>query len=199
MTSLTRRTIAARVRPASTLARRRRLSAYVLDARRCISYLTIELRAPIPAERVCAGVGEWVFGCDVCQDVCPWNHHAPGSPVDELQPRAGMNPLELIGLFEWDDAQFRQRFRDTPLWRAKRRGLLRNAAIVLGNQRCQEAIPALTCGLTDDEPLVRGACAWALAQIDEGRAAEVLRKTLSVETDENVLSELRAALEEGRA
>lgn len=144
------------------------VAPYVLDSRRCISYLTIELRGPVPTE-LRAGMGDWLFGCDICQDVCPWNHRVSPAPLPALQPAAGMNPVDLIGLFELDDDSFRRRFRHTPLWRPKRRGLLRNAAIVLGNQRCSEARSALLRGLTDSEPLVREACAWALETVDGRR------------------------------
>ena len=137
---------------------------YILDARKCISYTTIELRDAIPLE-LRAGHGDWVFGCDVCQDVCPWNRKAPLVDQAVFQPRPQENPLDLIALFGLDDASFRAQFRDTPLWRSKRQGILRNAAIVLGNQRAAQAIPALTQGLGDPEPLVREACDWALQQI----------------------------------
>src|SRR4051812_10938406 len=86
---------------------------YVLDASRCISYLTIELRDEVPLE-LRAGLGDWVFGCDVCQDVCPWNSRAPLSRQAEFEPRADSNPIDLIGLFDLDEAAFRKRFRDTP-------------------------------------------------------------------------------------
>jgi epoxyqueuosine reductase len=137
---------------------------YVLDARRCISYTTIELREAIPDE-LRGGHGDWVFGCDVCQDVCPWNRKAPTTEEIAFAPLGESNPLDLVALFDLDDEAFRRRFRHTPLWRAKRRGLLRNAAIVLGNQRAVGAVAALERGSTDGEPLVREACAWALAQI----------------------------------
>ena len=140
------------------------VAPYVLDARRCISYLTIELRSSVP-EDLRAGLGDWVFGCDVCQDVCPWNHRAPDSEEAAFRPAEGSDPLELTSLFDLDEAAFRRRFRATPLWRAKRRGILRNAALVLGNQRSAAAEPALTRGLLDEEPLVREACAWALERI----------------------------------
>src|SRR5262249_30997191 len=154
---------------------------YVLDARRCISYLTIELREPIPLE-LRAGTSDWVFGCDVCQDVCPWNHRAPQSDEADFKPAIGMNPLELAELFEMDEEAFRQRFRHSPLWRPKRRGLLRNAAIVLGNRPSIQALPALVRGLNDNEPLVRGACAWALGQYQSAESQSVLSKRLAIET-----------------
>lgn len=164
---------------------------YVLDARRCISYLTIELGGPIPLP-LRAGMGDWLFGCDICQEVCPWNQRAPLSAEPALQPTAGMTTLELTSLFDLDDAAFRARFRHTPLWRPKRRGLLRNAAIVLGNQVALGAIEALIRGLNDDEPLVRGACAWALGQYRNDRARRALGDRLSVETDDAVRAEIEA-------
>jgi epoxyqueuosine reductase len=169
------------------------VDAYVLDARRCISYLTIELREPIPRE-LRAGVGDWLFGCDVCQEVCPWNHRAPTTDDTELEPLEGLTCLELIELFALEEAGFRARFRHTPLWRPKRRGLLRNAAIVLGNQRPPEALPALVRGLNDEEPLVRGACAWALGCYRTPVAGNALVERLSRETDECVREEITSAL-----
>lgn len=166
---------------------------YVLDASRCISYLTIELREAIPVE-LRNGVGEWVFGCDVCQTVCPWNSRAPLSEKAEFEPRSDSNPLDLIELFELDEAAFRQRFRYTPLWRPRRRGLLRNAAIALGNRPSPLAISALTRGLNDDEPLVRGACAWALGQYPESEAAYALRKRRLIDGNDDVLREIAVAL-----
>ncbi len=96
---------------------------YLLDATRCISYLTIELRDAIPNE-LRAGVGDWLFGCDVCQEVCPWNSHGELNRQAEFAPRGDSNPIDLIRLFDLDEAAFRARFRDTPLWRARRRGLI---------------------------------------------------------------------------
>lgn len=137
------------------------VAPYVLDARRCISYLTIELRRDIPLE-LRESVGDWLFGCDACQDVCPWNSHSKTEGQADFAPNSWSNPAALAELFTLDEAAFRQRFRRTPLWRAKRRGLLRNAAIVLGNRPHEPALPALIRGLADDEPLVRAACEWAL-------------------------------------
>jgi epoxyqueuosine reductase len=102
--------------------------------------------------------------------------------------------MDLIGLFELDDAAFRERFRHTPLWRPKRRGLLRNAAIVLGNRPTSAAIPALTRGLHDSEPLVRGACAWALGRYAEPLARKALESRRAMEADEDVRGEIEAAL-----
>jgi epoxyqueuosine reductase len=144
------------------------VAPYVLDARKCISYLTIELREQIPTE-LRPGIGDWLFGCDVCQDVCPWNtreHNAAHTDELAFQPVPGMNPVDLVELFNLDDEAFRTRFRHTPLWRARRRGLLRNAAIALGNRPTDAALPALRKGLNDSEPLVREACQWALSKYE---------------------------------
>jgi epoxyqueuosine reductase len=167
--------------------------AYVLDASRCISYLTIELREGMPAE-LRAGVGDWVFGCDVCQEVCPWNRDDGQRASAEFEPAAGMNPLDLAELFEMTEDDFRRRFRQTPLWRPHRRGLLRNAAIVLGNQRAAAAVGALGKGLNDNEPVVRGASAWALGQLGSEDACACLRRRAVVEADAEVSGEIEAAL-----
>ena len=143
-----------------------------LDARRCISYLTIELRESIP-EELRAPMGDWLFGCDICQEVCPWNRKAPAGAEPAFHARAdldGLDPVELLGLSE---EAFRQRFRGTALMRSKRRGLLRNAAIVLGNQGDPAALPALRRALEDPEPLVREAAQWAIERIGQhNRGAE---------------------------
>jgi len=136
----------------------------VLDARLCISYLTIEVKGAIPAEQR-PGVGEWLFGCDVCQEVCPWNRRADTqSALLPARPELlVLDPVELLGL---DEQQFRARFRGTVFFRSKRRGLLRNAAIVLGNRGDPAALPALRRALDDPEPLVRQAAAWAIDRIN---------------------------------
>jgi epoxyqueuosine reductase len=166
---------------------------YVLDASRCISYLTIELKESIPAD-LRDGIGDWLFGCDVCQEVCPWNSHAELKPQALFEPLPQNNPLGLTQLFELDEAAFRARFRHTPLWRPKRRGILRNAAIVLGNRPTPAALPALVRGLNDDEPLVRGAAAWALGRYDEPAAVLALTERRQIETDVEVRREIDRAL-----
>ncbi|MGL6096998.1 MAG: tRNA epoxyqueuosine(34) reductase QueG [Fimbriiglobus sp.] len=135
----------------------------VLDARRCVSYLTIELRGPIP-EELRAGVGDRVWGCDICQDVCPWNRHAGTHPVPfPADPAlATLDPVELLGL---TDAEFRRRFRGTVFFRARRTGLLRNAAIVLGNVGGANAIPVLQRSVTDADEVIAEAARWALGRI----------------------------------
>lgn len=137
----------------------------VVDARRCVSYLTIELRSAIP-EELRAGVGDWLWGCDVCQDVCPWNRDAGGrDPVFPGDPALGaLDPVELLGL---SDADFRRRFRGTVFFRGRRSGLLRNAAIVLGNAGDSRAIPALERAAADADEVVADAARWALDRVRE--------------------------------
>ncbi len=135
-----------------------------LDSRRCISYLTIELRGPVP-EDLRPGLGDWLFGCDVCQEVCPWNRKAPPGREPALAPRPDLECIDLIELLSLTEDEFRQRFRGTALMRARRAGLLRNAALVLGNAGDAQALPVLRRALEDPEPLVREAAAWALARI----------------------------------
>ena len=141
---------------------------YVLDARRCLAYLTIEHRGDIPAEYREA-IGEWVFGCDVCQEVCPWNRKAAPAREPELTPTAPFP--RLTALLDLDPDRFRARFRGTALTRAKRAGLLRNAAIVLGNRRDRNAVPALRRALGDEDAGVARAAAWALERIERGPPA----------------------------
>jgi epoxyqueuosine reductase len=173
---------------------------YVLDATRCISYLTIELRDSVPHE-LRPGLEQWVFGCDICQEVCPWNRKSPETPESPFQPLPEMNPLDLMSLFSLTDDEFRGRFRRTPLWRSKRRGILRNAALVLGNQRHLPAIPRLAQGLDDPEWLVRAACAWALGRMGSEAdkelwqaAREVLELRLPREEHFDVRDEILRAL-----
>jgi epoxyqueuosine reductase len=137
---------------------------YQLDARRCISYLTIELRGPIPTE-LRPGMGDWLFGCDVCQEVCPWNYKSPVAAEGAFLPLpdlVAMDPAELLGLSE---EEFRRRFRGTALTRPRRAGLVRNAAIVLGNRGDRAALPALQKALTDPEAVVQEAAQWAINRI----------------------------------
>ena len=137
------------------------VAPYRLDARLCISYLTIELKGAIPVE-LRPLVGDHVFGCDDCLEVCPWNRFAKLSPVREFQRRE-MPPLTEF--LSWDERKFRDFFRGTPMLRIKRRGFLRNVCVVLGNIGEAAALPALKRALADPEPLVREHAAWAIEQI----------------------------------
>ena len=138
---------------------------YQLDARLCISYLTIELKGPIPVE-LRPLVGDHVFGCDDCLEVCPWNRFAQQSPVREFRRRE-MPPLTEY--LSWDEGKFRDFFRGTPIFRVKRRGFLRNVCVVLGNIADQSALPALEQACHDVEPMVVEHAAWAIEQIHRRR------------------------------
>ncbi len=138
----------------------------VLDARKCISYLTIELKGPIPEEQR-ADIGNWLFGCDVCQEVCPWNRDAPVTSDPVFEARIDIDPANPVELLSLSEEEFRQRYRHTALWRAKRRGVLRNAAVVLGNIGNASALPILRQTLNDAEPVIQEAVEWAIRQICE--------------------------------
>ncbi|MCH7714130.1 MAG: tRNA epoxyqueuosine(34) reductase QueG [Chloroflexi bacterium] len=177
------------------------VAPYVIDNARCISHLTIENRGPIPLE-LRPLVGDWVFGCDICQDVCPVNRKArpANAPIPNLPQRsgsAGDEPdleLDLVGLLELTDETFRARFQGSPVARAKRVGLQRNACVALGNRRDVNAVPALLHALKTGEPLVRGHAAWALGEIGIGEASKGLLSALSLETDADVKEEIRLAV-----
>lgn len=136
---------------------------YVLDARRCISYLTIELKGSIPVE-LRPLMGNRIFGCDDCLAACPWNRFAKTANTLKLD-RADLQSPDLIEWMGMTQEQFRERFRGTPIERIKRRGLLRNVAVALGNAGDARALPALERAKNDPEPLVREHVAWALDQI----------------------------------
>ncbi|MEX0585928.1 MAG: tRNA epoxyqueuosine(34) reductase QueG [Pirellulales bacterium] len=169
------------------------VDAYVLDARRCLSYTTIEQRT-LPGEELRRAQGDWLFGCDICQEVCPWNRRAPATDEPAFAPDPETEPIELARLFDLDEAAFRRQFRHTPLWRPKRRGILRNAALALGSQRYLPATGALMRGLADAEPLVRAACAWALGQYATAAARLALAERRKQEPVEEVQREIDAAL-----
>ena len=138
---------------------------YVLDATRCISYLTIELRdRPVP-EAHRPGMGDWLFGCDICQDVCPWNRKAPQSTAAEFHPSRELAPADCVSLLSLSQEEFASRFGQTPLSRPGREGILRNACIVLGNTGDQTAVTALEAALDDESPLVREAASWAIERL----------------------------------
>jgi epoxyqueuosine reductase len=168
----------------------------VLDNNRCISYLTIELRGPIPRD-LRHLVGEWVFGCDICQDVCPVNRKAEPGNHSDFSPQQGVGPSpDLIELLDITQDEFRRRFRHSPVKRAKWDGIRRNACVALGNIGDPAAIPVLTRALNCDSSLVRGHAAWALGRIGGDDALSALRQRQEVEEDAPVLEEIRLALQE---
>jgi len=142
------------------------VAPYVLDATRCISYLTIETKGPLPEERR-SGVGRHVFGCDICQDVCPWNRRRRHRGGAAFEPRPGAEAPDLADLASLDDEAFRERFRRCAVKRAKRRGLVRNAAVALGNRGDAAHRPLLERLAGDADPVVREHAAWALRRLDE--------------------------------
>lgn len=170
------------------------LEPYVLDSKRCISYLSIELRGPIP-EDLREGMGDWIYGCDVCQDVCPWNEkHAHPTDEPAFQSRPGFEQPDLHGILEMDQTAFSERFRKSPIKRTKRRGLLRNAAVVLGNTGDGSDVPVLERALGDVEPLVRSHSAWALGRIGGSEAQRALVARMKIEEEDDVKSEIQKAL-----
>lgn len=206
---------------------------YVLDNTRCISFLTIELRGSIPLE-LRPLMGNLIFGCDICQEVCPVNilaekrlglrsnadiqltvtqagtrfiaHTESGAqpstakilpilPSKAFQPRATMGSSpELIPLLSLTEEQFRERFRHSPIRRTKRRGLLRNVCVALGNCGGQQAVPALISALNDHEALIRGHAAWALGRIGGEQAKQALQMALLAEEDKEAQKEIQCAL-----
>ena len=167
-------------------------SPYELDNTRCISYLTIENRGAIP-RALRPAMQDWVFGCDICQDVCPVNLKAAPTAEPAFQG-SDLSSLDLPGLLEMTEEQFRERFRHSPIKRAKRTGLQRNACVALGNTGDRAAVPALAQALTQGEPLVRGHAAWALGRIGGEAAHAALVSALKTEEDEEALEEIRLAL-----
>jgi epoxyqueuosine reductase len=169
------------------------VAPYVLDASRCISYLTIEHRGPIPAD-LRPAIGDWIFGCDLCQDVCPVNRKAVAARVPDFAPRPGLGErTALLPLLSLDEAAFAERFRGSAVRRAKREGFVRNVAIALGNAGDPAAIPALAATLREDpSPVVRGAAAWALGRIGGDAARAALASV--TDPDPTVQAEVVAAL-----
>ena len=166
---------------------------HVLDARRCISYLTIELRGPIPRE-LRPLMGNWVFGCDVCQEVCPYNRFAPPTEHPALRADVENGAIPLAELLVLDDAGFRARFKGTPLLRTKRRGLVRNACMAAGNSGDRNLLEHLIPLLEDAESLVRGHAAWAVGRLGGSDAAGALRGSLYREKDGFVREEIERSL-----
>ena len=160
---------------------------YVIEPRVCISYLTIEHRGPIPVA-LRSKLGNWIFGCDVCQEVCPWNVSASAAPDDALMPF-------LPALMALDEDGFRRRFSKSAIARTRRRGLLRNAAVVLGNSGNRGAVAVLAGSLRNEkEPLVRSHAAWALGQLGGANARDALERRRKAESDPEVGAEIAAAL-----
>jgi epoxyqueuosine reductase len=166
-----------------------------LDANRCISYLTIEFKGAIPPD-LRTSIGDWVFGCDVCQEVCPWNTRFSRPTSDRaFQPKPGQSRVHLDGLLELRADAWKRGLEQSPLMRPRRRGLVRNAAIVAGNLKKQDHIRPLAQVLLDDpDPIPRSHAAWALGRISGQEAQQALRSAQAKEQDPQVLAEIEAAL-----
>lgn len=169
------------------------LSAYRLESARCISYWTIEQRGDIPPA-IRAGMGPWVFGCDICQEVCPWN----GDPVRELAAGFATPParrgLTLPDVLAAEEGELRARLAGTPLLRPKVAGLQRNVAVAMGNRRDPRYIGALAEALESGSPMVRRHGAWALGEIGTAEAKQILQQALEAEADPDQRRELESAI-----
>ncbi len=163
------------------------VAPYILDSRKCISYLTIELKGVIPIEFRKA-MGNHIYGCDDCQVVCPWNSFAV--KTDEESFRAQDGSFQLIELIRLNDEGFRNRFKKSPVKRTKRRGLLRNVAVALGNSGNLSAVSPLIEALSDYEPLIRAHVVWALGELIGKKALPILSKTLTNEEEDIVKNEV---------
>ena len=163
------------------------IAPYVLDSKRCISYLTIELKGVIPVEFRKA-IGNRIYGCDDCQVVCPWNSYAVKTDEPDFQNK--QDTLKLIDLIQISQEVFSRRFKGSPIKRIKRRGLLRNVAVALGNSGNTQAIPILFKVLNDEEPLIRAHVVWALGELSGPEVLPVIREKLNDEREEIVLEEL---------
>ena len=167
------------------------VSPYIVDARLCISYLTIEFKGFIP-ENLRKPMGNRIFGCDDCQTVCPWNKKVKAPQNDFLKPREDTFLPELAKLLSLDDDGFRQMFRKSAIKRSKRAGLLRNVCIAMGNSGDVYFVPQLLAVLQDNEPLIRGHAVWALGQLaaDDRNVQQHIQVLKDHEQNKDVLAEI---------
>jgi len=171
----------------------------VVDASLCISYWTIEHRGPVPPSYR-RGLGDWIFGCDVCQEVCPWNRRfARPVPEQRFVRRTELEALDAEEILELDETAFRARYSGTALMRARWDGMRRNACVVLGNLRHAPALPGLGRSLSDPDETIRSHAAWALGRIGGREAGDLLERARSLERSGDVLREIERALEECRS
>jgi epoxyqueuosine reductase len=164
------------------------VAPYVLDARRCISYLT-QLRGSIPRS-LRPLMGNRIFGCDTCQEACPWNRATPETSEPGFHPREENLLPDLAPLVGMSAEEFSRRFKNSPVRKATRDGLVRNVVVALGNSGSAQAIPTLEKGLQDVSPLVRAHAAWALGRIVDERVPRILERARTNETDPMVLGEM---------
>jgi epoxyqueuosine reductase len=166
---------------------------YVVDSRRCISYLTIEHRGSIEPDRR-PWLGDWLFGCDLCQEVCPWNRKVAPTREPAFLASDLLRASDLLSLIRLDGATFRRRFADSPLERPRRRGLVRNALVVAANTGDEPALAAAPALLRDEDPVLRATAAWALGRLSTAAHRLALERARSSEPDETVRAEITAAL-----
>jgi len=180
--------------PTGALLGRDAQGAPVMDARLCISYLTIELRGAIPGE-LRPAIGNRVFGCDICQETCPWTaKFSVPTAEPAYAPRPGLHQVPLLELarqlLAMSGKGFQREFAGSPVLRAGRKGLLRNVCVAIGNWGAEEAVPVLAIALADSSALVRAHAAWALGRIGSRRARRTLAARRLVEEDPEVMSEI---------
>lgn len=173
------------------------VAPYVIDNKKCISYLTIELRGSIP-RNLRPLVGDWIFGCDICQDVCPVNRKASTSGQNSFKQRPGFSTPDLVEILNMDQVEFSRKYKDSPIKRAKLVGLKRNACIALGNNGDIRSLPALSYALKTEDSLVRSHAAWALGRIGGKKAVYILENALNTEKDSETYDEIRLAIEEAK-
>jgi epoxyqueuosine reductase len=171
------------------------VAPYVLDSRLCISYLTIELRGFIPRE-LRPLIGTRIYGCDDCQDVCPWNRFAVRSEEAAFLPREPLASMDLVRMLRMSREEFLDATRGSAVRRARYPGFLRNVAVALGNAGDRRVVPALVDALSHEEPLVRGHSAWALGALGDRAASGPLEARRGIESDGLVRDEIDAALRE---
>jgi epoxyqueuosine reductase len=166
---------------------------YVVDSRKCISYLTIERRGSIPRE-LRSGMGNHIYGCDDCQDVCPWNRFAQKSEEARFFPRDPLASMELVSILKMSLVEFQEATRHSAVRRARYAGFLRNVAVALGNSKNPQVVPDLAAALDHTESLVREHVAWALGNLKHPDAKEPLVQRLKVEEEPSVREEIRWSL-----
>ena len=171
------------------------VAPYVIDNSKCISYLTIELKGSIP-RNMRHLIGDWVFGCDICQEVCPVNRKAKVGNSNEFKERTGFGLPELVPILEMDQATFSKVYRNSPIKRAKLMGLKRNACVALGNSGDPNAIGPLAKALRNEEPIVKIHAAWALGRIGGKEAYKVLLEESNNKNITEVKEEISASLKD---
>lgn len=170
------------------------LEPNVLDSRLCISYLTIELKDSIPKE-LRPQIGNLIFGCDICQEVCPWNSKAVPTSEPAFHPRKDNLTPELLPLMDITQSDFSKKYKGSPIKRTKWKGFLRNVIVAVGNWGSPTAVPALKKAIINDEPMIRGHAAWALGQIGGKNATIALENQLNYENHPDVITEIKDALQ----